>query len=326
MVNGAPGSAWASVIGGDREQERQLLGTPAEHDDSPLTEAHLFDLASLTKLFTAVSALSLVDDGIIDLDAPVSEHLEIRSGSGAGEATLRQLLTHTAGLPADHPGWRTERRDEALMRDVLATELVAPPGQRHLYSDVGFILVGRLIECAAGRSLENLIEERVSGPLGAGTLTFRPDPRSAVATETQPHRGPVRGEVHDELAHALGMPVGHAGLFGTVDDVAAFATMILDEGAGALGKVLSQRSARLMTEASVLAEGYVQAAGLRAREHSWMGRVDALGHTGFTGTCVALSPAARRFGVLLTNRVHPSRDDADIAGIRRAFVGRICAA
>ena len=142
MVNGAPGSAWASVIGGDREQERQLLGTPAEHDDSPLTEAHLFDLASLTKLFTAVSALSLVDDGIIDLDAPVSEHLEIRSGSGAGEATLRQLLTHTAGLPADHPGWRTERRDEALMRDVLATELVAPPGQRHLYSDVGFILVG----------------------------------------------------------------------------------------------------------------------------------------------------------------------------------------
>lgn len=321
MVNGAPGSAWASLrsIPGSDAEELTILGAPAHDDPAPLSAEHLFDLASLTKTFTTVAAVRLVEEGMLTLDAPVSDVLEVGSGEGAERITLHHLLTHTSGLPAEGGAWRTGLVGEELRATVLASALRAEPGTTHTYSDVGFISVGELLEQVSRRPLAELVAE-AAALLGADTLTWRPSADLTVATEVQPHRGPVRGEVHDELAHALGRPAGHAGLFGTVHDVAALARMIRDQGAGAGGRVLSAGSIRLMTTPVATAEaGYGQAIGLRVRDAAWMGETDAVGHTGFTGTAFAVRPETGAFGVLLTNRVHPSRVDADVTAARRAF-------
>ncbi|PRB18480.1 serine hydrolase [Microbacterium sp. MYb62] len=321
MVNGAPGSAWASLRSSDRgaDEELTLLGTPAHDDPTPLRADHLFDLASLTKIFTTVAALRLVDAGEIDLDAPVADVLTVGTGADAGRITLRHLLTHTSGLPAEGGAWREGLAGDELRTTVLRSELRAEPGTAHLYSDVGFIAVGELLERVSGRPLAALVAE-AAAPLGADALTWSPSAAHAVATEVQPHRGPVRGEVHDELAHALVRPAGHAGLFGTVHDVAALARMIRDEGTGAQGRVLSADSVRLLVTPVVAADaGYGQAIGLRVRDSAWMGDPVAVGHTGFTGTAFAVDLDSGGWGVLLLNRVHPSRDGTDVSAVRREF-------
>lgn len=325
MVNGAPGSAWASLrsIPGADADELVVRGTPADDDATPLTADHLFDLASLTKIFTTVAALRLVEEGMRELDEPVSGVLRVGSGEAAEGITLRHLLTHTSGLPAEGGAWRTGSAGDDLRAAVLRSELRAEPGSGHLYSDVGFIAIGELLEQASGRPLAAIVGEAAM-LMGADTLTWTPPASLAVATEVQPHRGMVRGEVHDELAHALGRPAGHAGLFGTVRDVAALARMIRDDGIGARGRVLSGDSIRRMTTPIVTADaGYGQAVGLRVRDTAWMGGADAVGHTGFTGTAFAVDPTSGAYGVLLTNRVHPSREDADVNPARREFFGAL---
>lgn len=321
MVNGAPGSAWASLlsVAGADVEEVTLSGTPAFGDPAPIDSAHLFDLASLTKIYTAVAALRLVDAGVLDLHAPVASVLRAGTGEGAGDITLRHLLTHTSGLPAEAGAWRTGVVGDELRATVLRSPLRSRPGVEHRYSDVGFIVVGEIIARVSGRPLSENIADVAAG-LGASTLTWAPLPERAVATERQPHRGLVRASVHDELAHALERPAGHAGLFGTVDDVAALARMIRDEGTGPGGRVLSADAIRQMTTPAITADdGYGQAVGLRVRDAAWMGDLDAVGHTGFTGTCFAVASSGG-FGVLLTNRVHPTREDADITTIRREFL------
>src|SRR5690606_23614599 len=226
----------------------------------------------LTKAFTTVAALAAVERGQLDLDAPVAEVLAGGEGSGAERITLRHLRTHTSELPAECRHWR-EQSGEALRHVAVRSPLLAGPGEVHRYSDVGFVAVGTLLELATGTALDELIGAVALG-LGASSLTFRPDPALAVATETQPHRGPVRGSVHDEFAHALGRPSGHAGLFGTAADVAGLARMLRDGGAGENGRVLSAGSVRLMTEPAARADdGYEQGLGLRIRDAHWMGTV-----------------------------------------------------
>lgn len=318
MVNGAPGSAWASLVSAAGIEEVVVVGTPAHDDTTPLTDEHLFDLASLTKVVTTVTALRLVDDGSLDLDEPVASAVAVGSGRGAETITLRHLLTHTSGLPAEGRLWRTGMRGEHLRDAVLGSALLTSPGEIHRYSDVGFIAVGELLERVSGRRLDELVRE-TAALIGAGSLTWSPDDSRAVATEVQPGRGLVRGTVHDELAAALERPAGHAGLFGTVQDVAALARVVRDDGVGAGGRVLSPESARLLREPVVPAAGFEQALGLRVRDASWMGDADAVGHTGFTGTAFAVSPRTGDYGVLLLNRVHPTREGADVSAVRREF-------
>lgn len=318
MVNGAPGSAWAALRSSSGVDTLELLGTLSGDDPAPVTEASLFDLASVTKVFTTVTALRLVDSGVLDLDEPCSRTLSIGFGPGSEAITLRQLLLHTSGLPAEGRLWRSGLRGGALRDAVLSTALVSAPGAEHRYSDVGFIAVGTLLERVSGRPLAQLVTE-VATLLGAESLTWEPDPLRSVATEIQPHRGLVRAEVHDELAAALGRPAGHAGLFGTVHDVAALACMIREDGCGPRRRVLSPASVRLLTAPSVRAEGFEQALGLRVRQRSWMGAADAVGHTGFTGTAFTVVPQTGDFGVLLLNRVHPTRENTDVTAVRRRF-------
>ncbi|WNB86426.1 serine hydrolase domain-containing protein [Cellulomonas sp. ATA003] len=299
-----------------------------EPDD--VTGQTLWDLASLTKTYVAVAALALHEDGVVDLDAPVAALVPVGAGPGAASVTLRHLLTHTAGLADSSAAWRTERDPDRLLATVLAGPLTAAPGTAHTYSCLGYIAVGRALEVATGEPLDALVTRRVLRPLGAGTARYGPVPApAAVATEDQPGRGVVRGAVHDELAHALARPVGNAGLFGTADDVLALGELVLADGVGRAGRVLTAASVRVLREpVAGLPPGhppYGQAVGFRVADAAFMGGVRGIGHTGFTGTSLVVDPGRGTVAVLLTNRVHPTRAGTDVNPLRRAVADAVAA-
>lgn len=292
----------------------------------------VFDLASLTKLFTTVVALSLAEAGALGLDEPVATWLPAHYGARP-TVTVRHLLTHTSGLP---PGRRPDGvAPEARWDFVLSAPSERPPGT-YVYSDVGMITLGRVCEIASGTSLDALVERVVTGPLGLADTCYRPGPDllpRIAATEFKPlpgrageaafHVGAasspgsgaiVRGEAHDETAHALGGVAGHAGLFSTASDLLRFAEIPRTGGAG----VLSAESVAEMTrDQGVTGASFRQGLGFRIGDPAIVGPLgDAHGHSGFTGTSLVVDAASGLTVVLLTNNVHPLRGRAGIRDLR----------
>ncbi|MFP3712927.1 serine hydrolase domain-containing protein [Puerhibacterium sp. TATVAM-FAB25] len=307
---GRPGEGWSGaalvVRGPDGAEHRGAVGTAADGERAPLLADALFDLASVTKAFVAVAALRVAEAGLLDLDAPVRERLDVAAvGTGA---TARHLLTHTAGLRAASRAWRTAAGPQDVWRDVLDTPPVVAPGAVHEYSCLSFVLLGALLEAVTGRPLDRLVLEDVAAPLGAASLRWWPAPAgSVVATEP----GTPRGVVHDETAAALGRPVGNAGLFGTADDVARLAALVRDRGACAGGRLLTEASwsALVVPDGPARDAGapYGQALGLRRGDPRQTVHADQVGHTGFTGTSFVVDLRSGGVAVLLTNRVHGGR-------------------
>ncbi|WP_308294831.1 serine hydrolase domain-containing protein [Streptomyces sp. JJ66] len=264
-------------------------------DPEPVTVDTPFDLASLTKLVTALLTVRQAERGVLELDAEVARYLPEFGAAGKGRVTVRQLLTHTSGLAPQLPfhdghGW------ELLWREPLTR--TGP-----CYSDLGFLALGRLLERVTGRPLDALVREEITGPLGMAHTGYGPVPRAA-ATEDQRRpraradRGLLRGVVHDENAHALGGVTGHAGLFGTARDLAVLCRALLTGG----GPVLRPGSVALLLDAPGL--------GFAVDQPWFMGELagrGAAGHTGFTGTSLVLDRASDTFLVLLATTVHPVR-------------------
>ena len=310
-------SGWALAF----DAEGHLL---PETEREPVTAEHVWDVASVTKLLTAVTALVQVDAGVLDLDRPVAEDLpELAAGADPDRRRIlpRHLLTHTAGLPAVRQLWRTpgSRADHA--RRVLSAPLTAGPGQRQEYSCVGYLVLGLLLERLTGRPLPELVQASVTGPLGMTATGYDPGRRPVVATEYQqdPPRGLVRGQVHDETAWTLG-DAGNAGIFATAGDLLAFGEEVRT---GAAGLLTESSRALLHTGTLTAAEtgrvGYDQAVGFRLGQESLMATTDpgVLGHSGFTGTAVVIDSARELVTVLLTNRVHPHRDRFEVLELRQ---------
>ena len=296
-------------------------GGSAVPDDSTL-----WDLASLTKVIGTTTALmQLVAAGRVDLDAPVERYLPRWTGRNIERVTIRHLLLHTAGLRAHRPLY-TETVDAAAARAlVYATPLDTVPGARTLYSDLGIILLGDVIETVAGERLDAYLQRQVFGPLGMHDTRFNPpsELRERIApTEIDPWRGRhVRGEVHDENAFRLGGVAPHAGLFSSARDLARFARMYLNGGVLDSVRVLDPAVIELFTGAadrsfSTRALGWDTADGRNSAGQLMSGR--AFGHTGFTGTSIWIDPAADVFVLLLTNRVNPTRANMRIAAVRRS--------
>lgn len=293
-------------------------GTLAYDDQTPVGPDSLFDLASVSKMFTAATLVRLADDGVVDLDAPVGEFLDV--GGGAQEMTLRHLLLHTSGLPAESGIWRTPSlpMSERLDR-LLSTPLESPVDTVHRYSCVGYITAGVVAERATGDRFPDLVDRHVLRPLGLTSVSYGPVERArALATEEQPwvNRGMVRGEVHDELSWYLGGEVGNAGLFSTCADVLRFAESFLDRG------YFNDSSQRLLTTNQLgphHASAYGQAIGARIGDPGLGGDRTALSHPGFTGTLWLLLPEQGIAAVLLTNRVHPTRSRVDLDPFTRRF-------
>lgn len=272
----------------------------------------VFDLASLTKLYVTVLALSLVDEGALALDEPVERWLP-EYGDSAW-VTLRQLLTHTSGLPDVYTPRGVD--DASRWRSIMSVMLLDAPGTVHRYSCVGFQVAGKVVESAGGAGLDELLSKRIAEPLGLTATGFLPADASRCAATEIDDRGTVRGFVHDEASHALGGVAGNAGVFGTAPEVLRFAEALRT------GELLSPASAELMrtpqTDAPVDG-GWRQALGARIGDPAICGPLtDGYGHTGFTGTSLLIDDARDASAVLLTNRVHPSRTRSTVNPVRCA--------
>jgi serine-type D-Ala-D-Ala carboxypeptidase len=272
----------------------------------------IFDLASLTKVVATTTAIMvLYDEGRVQLDAPVSAYLPEFSGGYKDSVTIRLLLEHRSGLPADRDLWRLAHSPEEAKQIVLATPLEYKPGTGMIYSDLGAITLGMVVERVTGQGLDTFLQERVFGPLGMRNTFFRPadSVKAYVApTEVTPPRGyPLQGEVHDENAYVLGGVAGHAGLFSTAADLSIFAQMILNGGEYNGVRIVADSTVKLFTARAAGNRGL----GWAMADGQWgSGRFlsdDSFGHVGYTGTSLWIDPHREMFVILLTNRVHAAR-------------------
>lgn len=316
------GSAAVSV-GGIRSFS--CIGSLSSEPGAPATtQQSLFDLASITKTFVAAAAVVLIDAQVLDPDAPLVNIRPVGSGSGSQSITSRMLLTHVSGLPAESMLWRAPGVSSGdALEQVVSAPLESAPGETFRYSCVGYVALGAVLESVTGRSLDEVLRTHVLAPLGVDSVVYGPvDPSATAATERQEHlgRGLVHGVVHDELSCFLGGRVGNAGLFGDAAGVLALAEGMLGGGPFSPNAV-SLMSTDALTDSQ--RGGHGQAFGPRVCDPGFMGDVDAIGHTGFTGTMWIALPNLDTAAVLLTNRVHPHRERTDLGPFRKRFTETI---
>jgi CubicO group peptidase (beta-lactamase class C family) len=282
--------------------------------DAPLVSPGrtIYDLASLTKVVATASAIMLLyDEGRVDLDAPASRYLPTFVGEGRERVTVRQLLTHHSGLPAGRNIWRIAHDPVSARMEVLRSALKAQPGTRYEYSDLGADLLGFIAEEITGEPLDSYLDRRIWKPLGMTDTYFRPPAslRERIApTEVTPPRGyPLRGEVHDENAFALGGVAGHAGLFSTATDLSVYAQMMLNRGTYNGVRIFADSTVALFTARSqgTRALGWDSCTSGGSCGQHFSSR--SYGHTGFTGTSLWIDPERDMFVILLTNRVHAAK-------------------
>ena len=302
-------------------------------DPIPAAADTLYDLASVSKLFTTTCVLRLVEQGRLGLDEPVAQWMPEFVAGGKDSVTLRQILTHTSGMPDYLQLWLLEPTPEARMQRVLATPLINRPGSVYLYSDLGLIALGHLVEITLGASLDSIVRGIVTDPLHLTNTMYRPpvdlQPRIAPTEDEQAvGRGMVWGEVHDENAWSLGGVAGHAGVFSTAEDVGRFAQLYLDGGSLDGIRLLQTDTVAEMTRNQIPGIDW-RGLGWELNQKYYMGHLaspQTYGHTGFTGTSVVIDPRRDLIVVLLTNRVHPTRNGPSMNPARMAVADAALAA
>ncbi len=285
----------------------------------PMTRDTVFDLASVSKLFTSILAVQQIERGAVDLRAPVARYLPEFGRAGKEAVTVRQLLTHTSGFRAWIPLYKAPTYEEKIAL-VYDERPVSPPGTAYLYSDLNLISLQLVLEKVTGRPLDALLREDITGPLGMSRTRYNPpaswrDRIAATEDARAPwsglDRGLVWGEVHDENAFGLGGVAGHAGVFSCAWDLAVLGRTLLNGGSYGRERILRPESVELMfTDFNTGFPGDEHGLGFELYQHWYMGAMATprtAGHTGFTGTSLVLDPTTDSFLVVLGNSVHPVR-------------------
>lgn len=297
--------------------------------EAPAVQADtLYDLASLTKVIaTTTMTMILIDEERLALDTRVQDVLPLFVGPDKEKVTIRHLLTHTSGLDWWAPLFEEAEGWQEYVQRIQAMNLVYEPGTEHKYSDLGMILLGEILSRVAGEPFEDFVNERVFAPLGMTDTLYRPGPEllpRIAPTENDDRRGGIiRGFVHDENAFAMGGVAPHAGLFGTAENLARFAQMILNGGVFEHHRIVSRPTVELFTSLAGDIPESTRALGwdTKSAENSSAGDFfspNSFGHLGFTGTSLWIDPERRLFVILLTNRVHPTRENTLIRQARPA--------
>jgi CubicO group peptidase (beta-lactamase class C family) len=317
----------AAVEVGDHTGPRwtEAFGQLTFGADSPAAGLDtIFDLASLTKvLSTATLIMRAVEQGVLGLDDPVARHIDCWRGDDRASVTLRDLLSHSSGLPAHRHYYRDFAGADAFSRAICAEPLEHEPRRTAVYSDLGFMLLGFILE--RGVTLPARFHALKQEIAPADDLQFHPPAtwlHRTAPTEIDWWRGRLlRGEVHDENTHALGGAAGQAGLFGTAAGVGSVARHLLQVLDGRVGACRAE-TVRMFTTRRADVPGSRALAWDTMRPTSSCGTLmsaSAFGHTGFTGTSLWVDPERGIYVVLLTNRVHPSRSNVAIQPVRRAL-------
>jgi beta-N-acetylhexosaminidase len=303
--------------------------------DSPATSADtIYDIASLSKIVSTTTLTARLAEGDfnvpLDLDLPIERYLpEWKTGPQPDwrhQVTARHLLTHTSGLPPFKDYWRTSKSKADTLAKIFAEPLEYQPGTKEVYSDLGVILMAEIVERLTGQPLDALARQQIFTPLSMKDTQYNPPkklwPRIAPTEfDANLRKRLVRGEVHDENAYAMGGVAGHAGLFSTAPDLAVFCQLMLNGGIYAHKRLLRRSTVSQFTVPEKLANG--------ARTLGWVVPTEggssghffsplSFGHTGFTGTSIWIDPERQLFVILLTNRVHPTRENHKIADVRIA--------
>jgi uncharacterized protein YbbC (DUF1343 family)/CubicO group peptidase (beta-lactamase class C family) len=293
---------------------RKAFGQRAKQPETvAMTIDTVFDLASLTKpIATASSVMLLVERGKLKVSDPVAKYLPAFAAKGKDKITLENLLSHTSGLIADNPVRDYQDGREKAIERIFDLEPLTAPGERFLYSDVNFIVLGLIVEQVAKKPLDEFATENIFQPLGMTATGFRP--KGALkdrAAPTEKRDGKwMQGEVHDPRAYLLGGVAGHAGLFGTADDLAVFAECLLNGGEYKGKRIFQPETVRMMTAARAVpgglrTYGWDMATSYSANRGERFRRGVSFGHTGFTGTSLWIDPETQTAVVFLSNRVHP---------------------
>src|SRR5271154_7089446 len=310
----------------------------------------MYDVASLTKVIVTTTLVEKLVEGDfkspLQLDAPIERYLpEWTAGwlPGAGlqnlfrenptelewrhRVTVRHLMTHTSGLPPFKEYWRTSKSKADTLKMIFAEPLEYEPGTKMVYSDLGFILMAEIIERLTGQKLDDLAKEYIFSPMGMKDSMYLPPktlwPQIAPTEfDANFRKRLVQGEVHDENAFAIGGVSGHAGVFSTAPDLAAFCQMLLNGGVYAHQRILRRATIAQFIVPQQLSGGTRTLGWVVPTEGSSSGHYfspHSFGHTGFTGTSIWIDPDRQLFVVLLTNRVNPTRDNHKIAEVRPAL-------
>jgi len=289
-----------------------------EPEREEMTVDTVFDLASLTKpIATATSVMKLAGEGRLRLEDRVADWMPEFGQRGKERITVEELLLHRGALVADNPLSDYSDGPEQAWQRICALELAGAPGAAFVYTDVGYIVLGKLVERVSGRPLAVYVREELLEPLGMRETGFLPGPEliaRAAPTEQRGERGAgwMRGEVHDPRAWALGGVAGHAGLFSTAEDVARWCRMLLNGGELGGKRVLAPEAAKALLTPSWLPDksgGRTLGLDADTTYSSPRGAVfprgRSVGHTGFTGTSLWLDPETDGYVILLTSRLHP---------------------
>lgn len=291
-----------------------------------MTKQTIFDLASVSKAAgTTSAAMILYDRGELDLDRAVADYLPRFANNGKENITVRQLLVHNSGLPAFKKYYNFFEYKYEVIYDLMNTSLIFEPGTEYTYSDLGMITLQLIIEKISGMPLDQFLQENLFDRLELESTMYNPPPEVwyyCAPTEVDRYwrYTTVKGKVHDENAHLLGGVTGHAGLFSTAEDLSKIMFLYLNEGYYQDEQIFKEETMQEWTSRQTdhgdrgfgwgikSAEGY-SSAGPKFSQNSF-------GHTGFTGTSVWLDKDRGLFVILLTNRVHPTRDNRKIIQFR----------
>jgi CubicO group peptidase (beta-lactamase class C family) len=298
-------------------------------DASPITETSIYDVASLTKVVaTATAVMQLVERKQLSLHDLACNFLPQLRQAPKDRITILQLLAHTAGFPGGEPLSRQLKSRDEILEAIFSINLAYPPGTGRVYDDLGYILLGLIVETITGVTLDAYCEEEIFGPLKMSETMFVP-PKTLfgriVPTEIDAGRGGLlRGIVHDERAYLMGGVAGHAGIFTTARDLGRFARSMMGHDQSARAGLLSSASIRLMWARQWQDSEGEYGLGWDRLRPGYMNGIDdrdAVGHTGFTGVSLVISPRRDLAIILLSNRVHPVRSDrSQISLARRRLV------
>lgn len=319
------------------EQTDTGVELPAERRIA-MAEDTVFDLASLSKLFTSILAVQQIERGALELEARVTTYLPEFGRAGKRDVTVRQLLTHTSGFRAWVPLYTAPTYEGKLQ--LLWNEPPAnPPGTVYRYSDLNLISLQLILEKITGHALDALLRTEITAPLGMHRTRYNPPaswkPKIAATEDARPpwsglDRGLVWGEVHDENAYSLGGVAGHAGVFSCAWDLAVLARTLLNGGAYGRAGILRTESVELMfTDFNTAFPGDAHGLGFELYQHWYMGAMATpvtAGHTGFTGTSLVLDPTTDSFLIVLGNSVHPVRSWRSGSAPRVAAANRMARA
>jgi CubicO group peptidase (beta-lactamase class C family) len=331
------------VVHDDAVVYRKAFGKRAVKPDAvAMTPDTVFDMASLTKpVATGTSVMLLIQQGKLKPGDLVSTHWPAFAANGKEKVTVEHLLLHTSGLIADNPAADYADGDKKALERVANLKLQTPPGTRFVYSDVGFIVLGHLVERISGVPVDEFSKKHVFDPLKMSDTGFNPPEalRKRIAPTGLRDGKTILGEVHDPRAFKLGGVAGHAGLFSTADDVARYCRMLLRGGELDGVRVLDADTVKRFTAPhAVPTIDKDKKEGKGARSYAWdvdtsysapRGDVfkagEGFGHTGFTGTSVWIVPEAKTAVIVLSNRVHPD-DKGNATRLRREVANAVAAA